>query len=68
MGREQVLGSLARLSGRQTPAVAIGCAAVLTLMLGLPLLEVEADSPGELVAIEQRPADRPTGSPRAQTN
>jgi hypothetical protein len=38
MGREQVLpGSLARLSGRQTPAVAIGCAAVLTLMLGLPL-------------------------------
>ena len=38
MGREQVLpGSLARLSGRQTPVIAIGCAAVLTLVLGLPL-------------------------------
>ena len=38
MGREQVLpGSLARLSGRQTPIIAIGCAAVLTLVLGLPL-------------------------------
>jgi len=38
MGRERVLpGSLARLSGRQTPVVAIGCLAVLTLALGLPL-------------------------------
>ena len=38
MGREQVLpGSLARLSRRHTPVVAIGCAAVLTLALGLPL-------------------------------
>jgi amino acid transporter len=38
MGREQVLpGSLARLSGRQTPVIAIGCVAVLTLVLGLPL-------------------------------
>ena len=38
MGREQVLpGSLARLSGRRTPVIAIGCAAVLTLALGLPL-------------------------------
>ena len=38
MGREQVLpGFLARLSGRQTPVIAIGCAAVLTLVLGLPL-------------------------------
>ena len=38
MGREQVLPrSLARLSGRQTPVIAIGCAAVLTLVLGLPL-------------------------------
>jgi amino acid transporter len=38
MGRERVLpGSLARLSRRQTPAVAIGCLAVLTLALGLPL-------------------------------
>jgi len=38
MGRERILpGSLARLSRRQTPAVAIGCFAVLTLALGLPL-------------------------------
>ena len=38
MGRERVLpGFLARLSGRQTPVIAIGCAAVLTLVLGLPL-------------------------------
>ena len=38
MGREQVLpGSLARLSGRHTPVIAIGCAAVLTLAFGLPL-------------------------------
>jgi amino acid transporter len=38
MGRERVLpGTLARLSSRRTPAVAIGCVAVLTLVLGLPL-------------------------------
>ena len=38
MGREQVLpGALARLSGRRTPVIAIGCAAVLALALGLPL-------------------------------
>jgi amino acid transporter len=38
MGRERVLpGALARLSSRQTPAVSIGCVAMLTLVLGLPL-------------------------------
>ena len=38
MGREQALpASLARLSRRQTPTVAIGCVAVLALVLGLPL-------------------------------
>jgi amino acid transporter len=38
MGREQALpGSLARLSGRQTPVVAIGGVAGLALALGLPL-------------------------------
>jgi amino acid transporter len=38
MGREQVLPrSLARLSGRNTPVIAIGCIAALTLALGLPL-------------------------------
>jgi amino acid transporter len=38
MGRERVLPpSLARLSGRRTPLVAIGCVAVLALALGLPL-------------------------------
>ncbi len=38
MGRERVLPpSLARLSSRRTPVVAIGCVAVLTLALGLPL-------------------------------
>ena len=38
MGRERALpGALARLSGRRTPAVAIGCVAGLTLLLGLPL-------------------------------
>jgi amino acid transporter len=41
MGRERVLpGSLARLSSRHTPAVSIGCVAVLTLVLGLPLTYV----------------------------
>ena len=38
MGRERALpGRLARLSGRHTPVVAIGCVAGLTLLLGLPL-------------------------------
>jgi amino acid transporter len=38
MGRERVLpGALARLSARHTPVVAIGCVAVLALVLGLPL-------------------------------
>jgi amino acid transporter len=38
MGREGALpGSLARLSRRHTPAVAIGCVAAMTLVLGLPL-------------------------------
>jgi amino acid transporter len=38
MGREQALPqSLARLSSRHTPVVAIGCVAALTLVLGLPL-------------------------------
>ena len=38
MGRERVLPrSLARLSSHRTPAVAIGCVAVLALVLGLPL-------------------------------
>ena len=38
MGRERALpGPLARLSTRRTPAVSIGCVAVLTLLLGLPL-------------------------------
>jgi amino acid transporter len=38
MGRERVLPPpLARLSGRRTPVVAIGCVTVLALLLGLPL-------------------------------
>jgi amino acid transporter len=38
MGRERALpGSLARLSRRQTPVVAIGCLTVITLVIGLPL-------------------------------
>ena len=38
MGRERALpGALARLSSRQTPIVSIGCVAMLTLVLGLPL-------------------------------
>jgi amino acid transporter len=38
MGRERSLpGSFARLSGRRTPVVSIGCIAGLTLLLGLPL-------------------------------
>lgn len=43
MGREQALpGSLTRLSHRHTPVVAIGCLAVLTLALGLPLTYADA--------------------------
>jgi amino acid transporter len=38
MGRERVLPErLARVSSRHTPVVSIGCVAVLTLLLGLPL-------------------------------
>jgi amino acid transporter len=38
MGRERALPpSLARLSSRHTPVIAIGCAAAFTLVLGLPL-------------------------------
>jgi amino acid transporter len=38
MGRERVLpGSLARLSRRRTPVIAIGAVALLALVLGLPL-------------------------------
>ena len=38
MARDHVLpGSLTRLSRRRTPVVAIGCLAVLTLLIGLPL-------------------------------
>ena len=38
MGRERALpGPLAWLSSRHTPVVSIGCVAVLTLVLGLPL-------------------------------
>jgi len=38
MGRERALpASLARLSGRSTPVVSIGCVAAVTLLLGLPL-------------------------------
>ena len=38
MGRERALpASLARVSSRHTPAIAIGCVAALTLVLGLPL-------------------------------
>jgi amino acid transporter len=41
MGRERALpGSLARLSRRQTPVVAIGGLAVITLVIGLPLTYV----------------------------
>ncbi|HEY9241321.1 MAG TPA: APC family permease [Streptosporangiaceae bacterium] len=38
MGRERAIpGAFARLSSRRTPVVAIGCVAVLGLLLGLPL-------------------------------
>jgi amino acid transporter len=38
MGRERALpGVLTRISGRHTPVVAIGCLAVVTAVLGLPL-------------------------------
>ena len=36
---------LARLSRRQTPVVALGCLAVLTLLLGLPLTYAEGGGP-----------------------
>jgi amino acid transporter len=46
MGRERALpGALAGLSGRQTPAVAIGFLAVLTLALGLPLTYADGGGP-----------------------
>jgi amino acid transporter len=46
MGRERVLpGLLARLSSRHTPAVAIGCVAVLTLLIGLPLTYAYGGAP-----------------------
>jgi amino acid transporter len=45
MGRERVLPvSLARLSGRRTPVIAIGCVAVLMLVLGLPLTAADGGS------------------------
>jgi amino acid transporter len=38
MGRERVMpGAFTRLSSRRTPVVAIGCVALLALLLGLPL-------------------------------
>ena len=41
MGRERALpGSLGRLSHRRTPVVAVGCLAVTTLLIGLPLTYV----------------------------
>jgi amino acid transporter len=46
MGRERAFpGSLARLSRRQTPVVAIGSLAVLSLVLGLPLTYVYGGIP-----------------------
>jgi len=46
MGREHALpGSLARLSGRQTPVVAIGFLTVLTLAVGLPLTYADGGGP-----------------------
>ncbi|HEY6312767.1 MAG TPA: APC family permease [Streptosporangiaceae bacterium] len=46
MGREGSLpGALARLSRRQTPVVAIGSLAVLTLVIGLPLTYVYGGGP-----------------------
>lgn len=46
MGREGALPrSLTRLSGRHTPIVAIGCLAVLTLLLGLPLTYAYGGAP-----------------------
>ena len=46
MGRERALpGSLAQLSGRQTPVVAIGFLAVLTVALGLPLTYADGGGP-----------------------
>lgn len=55
MSREGALpGSLARLSGHQTPVVAIGCFAVFTLLLGLPL--IYADGAGPTVGYLLAPA------------
>jgi amino acid transporter len=46
MGRERALpGSLARLTRRQTPVVAIGCVAAVTLVLGLPLTYADGGAP-----------------------
>src|SRR5262249_11437135 len=46
MGRERALPrSLARLSGRQTPVVAIGFLTVVTLALGLPLTYADGGGP-----------------------
>jgi amino acid transporter len=46
MGREQALPtSLARLSGRQTPAIATGCLTLVALALGLPLTYAEGAGP-----------------------
>jgi len=46
MGRERALpGSLGRLSHRRTPVVAIGCLAVITLLIGLPLTYVYGGVP-----------------------
>jgi amino acid transporter len=58
MGREQALpGSLARLSRRRTPLVAIGCLAVITLVIGLPLTYVYGGGPtfGYLAGIGSLP-------------
>jgi amino acid transporter len=45
MGRERALpAGLARLSGRQTPVAAIGCAGLATLVLGLPLTYADGGS------------------------
>ncbi len=54
MGRDRAFpGPLGRLSRRQTPGVAIGCLAALTLVVGLPLTYVYGGVPtfGYLAAI-----------------
>lgn len=56
MGRERVLpGSLARLSGRRTPVVAIGCLAVITLVIGLPLTYSATSSGSSGICSSRRP-------------